>query len=79
MRSHVIVVSGAHSAHGVSHTVVAYGCDRFRVCYMDPLVDPATTTPLRPPGGSGRAGKNWFCDRYADFNPAPRYLMVWSG
>ncbi len=76
-RSHVIVVSGTYAPGSLSHTVVAYGADRFRVCFMYPLQDPAATGPLRRRGGSGRSGKNWFCETYNDFFAAPRYLLIW--
>ncbi len=76
--SHVIVVIGTSSLHGLSHTVVVYGADRFRLCFMDPLSDPALPlTSPRPAGGSGRVGKNWFCETYEDFEPGPRYLLIW--
>jgi hypothetical protein len=84
-RSHVIVVKGTRRASGLSHTVVVYGADRFRLCFMDPLRDPTIPTrgsgaiPLRPPGGSGRAGANWFCQTYDEFvGSVPRFLLIWK-
>ncbi len=86
-RSHVIVVKGTHDDTRPAHTVVVYGVDRFRLCFMDPLADPALATdpavspdavPLRPRGGSGRAGENWYCETYQDFTDGPRYLLIWK-
>jgi len=76
--SHVIVVIGTNCDSCLSHTVVVYGADNLRVCYMNPLFDPARPlgTP-RGPGGSGRVDKNWFCDTYDDFATGPRFLLIW--
>jgi hypothetical protein len=77
-RSHVITVIAPHNREHFSHTVVVYGADTFRLCYMDPFVDPSNrgSTP-RPPGGSGRVAMNWFCNTYDDFSSGPRYLLIW--
>ena len=82
-KSHVLTVIGIADSSALSHAVVVYGADRFRLCYMDPIFDPSRPlTDLRPAGGSGRVDKNWFCDDYNDFPsgtapPPPRYLLVW--
>ena len=80
-RSHVITVIGTDDDTLPSHTVVVYGADNLRLCYMDPLSDPAVPlTDPRPPGGSGRVAENWFCETYQDFFAgAPRYLLIWRG
>lgn len=80
-RSHVITVIGTSDSDGLSHAVVVYGADNLRLCFMDPLSDPALPlTDPRPPGGSGRVAENWFCETYQDFfAPAPRYLLIWRG
>jgi len=85
-RSHVVVVKGTSVPGGYAHTVVVYGADRFRLCFMDPLSDPALPTdpalpgaiPTRPRGRSGRVKANWFCETYADFADGPRYLLLWK-
>lgn len=78
--SHVLVVIAPETDAGMSHTVVVYGADRFHICFMDPLQDPAATGGTRPAGGAGRVAKNWFCDAYEDFGvPAQRYLLIWRG
>lgn len=79
-RSHVIVVTGTDDPRGHSHTVVVYGADNLRLCFMDPLSDPSLP-PLvpRPRGGSGQVAENWFCETYNDFGTHPRYLMTWRG
>lgn len=79
-RSHVIVVTGTDSPGGFSHTLLVYGADNLRLCFMDPLADLALPlTDPRPPGGSGRVDKNWFCQTYDEFATAPRYLLIWRG
>jgi hypothetical protein len=79
-RSHVIVVTGTDIAAGLSHTLLVYGADNLRLCFMDPLQDPnASVTDTRPAGGSGRVAENWFCETYEDFQTAPRYLLIWRG
>lgn len=79
-KSHVITVIGTLHSSGLSHTVVVYGADKFRLCYMDPLSDPSRPlTRPRPAGGSGRVDKNWFCETYLDFSSGPRYLLIWRG
>jgi hypothetical protein len=85
-RSHVIVVKGTSDPTAASHTVVVYGADKFRLCFMDPLRDPSVPTdparsgavPIRRPGGSGRAAENFFCETYNDFVDGPRYLLIWK-
>ena len=79
-RSHVITVIGTRARTGLSHTVLVYGADNLRLCYMNPLSDPALPlTTTRPPGGSGRVAENWFCDTYQDFATGPSYLLIWRG
>ncbi len=79
-RSHVITVIGTDDDEGFSHTVVVYGADNLRLCFMDPLSDPALPlTDPRPAGGSGRVKENWFCHTYEDFQSGPRYLLIWRG
>jgi hypothetical protein len=76
--SHIITVVGTRSDNELSHTHVIYGADNLRLCYMNPLFDPAR--PLaspRPPGGSGRVAQNWFCDTHDDFATGPKYLLIW--
>jgi hypothetical protein len=76
--SHVITVIGTADEDGLSHTVVVYGADRTHLCYMNPLSDPKLPLAApRPPGGSGRVDKNWFCDTYDDFATGPKYLLIW--
>jgi hypothetical protein len=77
-RSHVITVIAPRNPKHFSHTVVVYGADTFRLCFMDPLRDPLDRTiPPRPVGGSGRVAMNWFCETYLDFSSGPRYLLIW--
>jgi hypothetical protein len=81
-KSHVIIVIAPENEDNPSHTVVVYGTDRFRLCFMDPLSDPSLPlTSPRPPGGSGRVDKNWFCDTYHEFPSGfpsgHRFLLIW--
>ena len=81
-KSHVITVIAPENEDNPSHTVVVYGADKFRLCYMDPLSDPSLPmSSPRPPGGSGRVDKNWFCDTYQEFPSGflsgPRFQLIW--